>query len=487
MARKITTVLFTVMAVLISASADPVHTEQRTYDIGVTRILSPPEGGIPPGVYDFSARIQNLGDYPATFDFVANVYDTVGMTLVFTQTYTLTDFPPGGDTAFHFGTGIFPVPLESYLGEVYLLNLYDDNPANDIRYTNYFVPDTLGQHIYWIDAQTPTGSMALFGVEFDGTYFYLTGVTNIHDTKVFVIDTLGNLVWTIDQPPHSILWGWRDMAFDRVYVGPDRIDTMYASCDLNIDRFGINKTSGTLDYYGPLPGPINPSRPLAYQPGSLYFYTSDQDLIYKFIKNGSFIYPVPAPCLMFGATYDNDSIGGDKLWWSTTDTLNQQFRQFNPNTMSFTTYSFGCDYPSSGLGFAQDFRGMDVLFSIVNEPQVDYIYGFFLRWSDSTLIEETVPKNHAQAFGFAGNTPSLVRHGVTLAYSLPIPCHISLNLYDCTGRHVKTLVQQHQIAGTHTVRWNGCAADNTIAANGIYFAKLETENGINVQKLVFLR
>jgi hypothetical protein len=466
------------------ASADSTEADLLIHDIGVTRILSPPMGGVPQGAYDWIVRIQNLGDYIETFTISANVYDTVGMVHIFTETETLTNFPPGGDTAVQFNATI-PVPNDYY--SVVVAGIVDDNPANDTLTVNSFVPDTLGQHIYWIDAQTPTGSMALFGVEFDGTYFYLTGVTNIHDAKVFVIDTLGNLVWTMDQPPHSILWGWRDMAFDRVYVGPDRIDTLYASCDLSIDRFGINKTAGTLDYYGPLPGPINPSRPLAYQAGSLYFYTSDQDLIYKFIKNGSFIYPVPTPCLMFGATYDNDSIGGDKLWWSTTDTLDQQFRQFNPNTMSFTNYNFGCDYPSSGLGFAQDFREMDVLFSIVNEPQADYIYGFFLRWSDSTLIEETRPKDHPLTFGFTSNTPSLVRHGATLTYYLPLTCHISLNLYDCTGRHVKTIVQQPQIAGTHTVRWNGCGADNTIVANGIYFAKLEAGNRVDIRKLIILQ
>ena len=481
---KLSKILIVLPLPLLLYSAGTSKDNLLIHDIGITRILSPPMGGVPPGDYDWIVRVQNLGDFPETGNIHAYIWDTVGMTIIFDQYYTLTNFPPGGDTAIQFNT-IIPVPNYYYCEAI--AGFGDDNPANDTLTVRSFVPDTLGQHIYWIDAQTPTGSMALFGVEFDGTYFYLTGVTNIHDTKIFVIDTLGNLVWTIDQPPHSILWGWRDMAFDRVYVGPDRIDTLYASCDLNIDRFGINKMSGTLDYYGPLPGPINPSRPLAYQPDSLYFYTSDQDLIYKFIKNGSFIYPVPAPCLMFGATYDCDTIGGDKLWWSTTDTLNQQFRQFNPNTMSFTSYSFGCDYPSSGLGFAQDFRGMDVLFSIVNEPQADHIYGFFLRWSDSTSIEETTPKNHLLTFGFIRNNVSLVRHSATLTYHLPASHHVLLNLYDCTGRHMKTLVQQYQISGTHTVLWNGCVADNAMAANGIYFVELEAGNRVDIQKLIILR
>jgi hypothetical protein len=190
---------------------------------------------------------------------------------------------------------------------------------------------------------------------------------------------------------------------------------------------------------------------------------------------------------MFGATYDNDSIGGDRLWWSTADTTDQQFRQFNPNTMSFTNYSFGCDYPSSGIGFAQNFRDMDVLFSIVNEPQTDYIYGFFLRWSDSTQIDENEPGDFPLVFGFTRNRPNLVRHSATLTYDLPTPCNVSLNIYDCVGRLMKTLVHQHQPAGAHTLYWNGRDTENRTVANGIYFARLEANNRTDIRKLILLR
>jgi hypothetical protein len=155
--------------------------------------------------------------------------------------------------------------------------------------------------------------------------------------------------------------------------------------------------------------------------------------------------------------------------------------------MSFTNYNFGCDYPSSGLGFAQDFRGMDVLFSIVNEPQADHIYGFFLRWSDSTKIVENKPEDYPFSFGFDQNMPTLVRHTMKLAYNLPASCDVSIKIYDCTGRLVSTIIKERQTAGKHTVIWNCQDTENRALCNGIYFAGLQCDNGVDVRKLVLLR
>ena len=126
-------------------SADSVDAELLIHDIGVTRILSPPEGGIPPGDYDWIVRIQNLGDYTETFDVVAEIYDTASMVQLFYQPYTLTDFPAGGDTALHYNTTI--VVPNYYYCEV-IAQIVDDNLANNMRTVNSFVPESLGQHIY---------------------------------------------------------------------------------------------------------------------------------------------------------------------------------------------------------------------------------------------------------------------------------------------------------------------------------------------------
>jgi hypothetical protein len=462
-------------------STEHHNTDLQIHDIGVTRILSPPEGGIPLGSYDFTARIQNLGDYMESFVVVANIYDTVPWSLIFTAVDTINNFSTGADTALQFAPNIFVIPMNYYLGEVIIL-ISDDNPSNDTAYTNYFIPESLGQHIYSIDAQTPTASMALHGVEFDGTYFYLTGITAIDSCKIFVLDTLGNLIWTIDQPAHCTGWGWRDMAFDRVYVGPDRIDTLYASCNADVDRFGINKITGTLDYYGPLPGPINPNRPLAYMPESLYFFTADMFYLYKFIKNGSFVNLDTTIWVMRGAAYDSDTLGNGFVWWSSLDTT-EQFKLYDPNVMNFTGTAFGADYPGSGLGFAQNFRDMDVLFSVMNVPQEDYIYGFFLRWSDSTKVMETPPAVGQEYMEI--RTPNPIRKGARICFVLPSSDPKRLQIYNAMGRCVRT-IGRDLLTTDNVFLWDGKDCSGRNLPSGVYFYKLEALQEIVVGKIVYI-
>ncbi|MBE0432005.1 T9SS type A sorting domain-containing protein [candidate division WOR-3 bacterium] len=485
MKRFVATFVYLCVLSIAFVSADPLEAAPQIHDVGVTRILSPPEGGIPPGTYDFTARIQNLGDYVESFDIVANIWDTVCMVPIFIGYHTISDFPAGADTALQFASDIFFIPMEAYVGEVIIL-ISDNNPANDTAYTNYFVPESLGQLIYWIDAQTPTGSMALHGVEFDGEYFYLTGMTAINETKIFVLDTLGNLMWTINQPAHCTGWGWRDMAFDRVHVGPDRIDTLYASYTAEVDRFGINKAAGTLDYYGSFQGATDPNRSLAYLPESLYFFTADMLNIYKFMKDGPILYQDTTPWVMRGAAYDHDTLGGGSVWWSSLDSADQ-IKEYDPNALCFTGTSFGCDYPASGLGFAQDFRDMDVLFAVVNDPQADHIYGFFLRWGDSTGVREHTPSIRHTEFGFVSVTPNPVRRGTQIPYALHEECSVTLSIYDITGRLLTSFTNPVESAGNHKLVWTGKDDAENELASGVYFIKLDAAEESATRKIVFVR
>ena len=463
------------------------------HDVGCSQIVSPPEGSTPAADYDVIGRIQNFGADIETFDVTANVFDTVGMTLVFDQTVTLTDFPVAGDSNVNFGTVTFAQD-SVYYTKIYTELVGDMNPANDTSAILSWTGMTPGEIVFELDAEAITGDIRLVGVEFDGEYFYVTGATDMTQTKVYVIDTAGTLMHSYNQPAHSTGWGWRDIAWDYAYRGPDRIDTLYSSVDGNVDKWSYDFVGDSIIHHGFFDGPENPNRALAYDGDDNWFFTADfNDPLYKFNKDTLIIQTVANPgYAMYGAAYDAGHAGpptvGPWLWWHSQDDpgtgFDLQIEQMDPNTMVFTGVILGpvptmsATGTAGGLCYWSDFRGMDVLFGM-NQGTPDHIFGVYLRMTP-TGIEEEPGVRATTAFGFAPMTNPT--KGSAISYITTTQGNVSLKVYDGTGRLVETLVNSVQPAGVNTVNW-----DTRNIANGVYFFKLESVNQSATHKLILVK
>ncbi|MCK4233775.1 hypothetical protein KAX75_05065, partial [candidate division WOR-3 bacterium] len=339
------------------------------HDVGCVAVTSPPSGYITPGYYDIIGQIHNFGTSIETFDVTAQVWDTTGGAWIeiFNQIATFTAFAVGGDSFHNFGTVTLGTDNYFYT-EIYTALAGDENPGNDTSFAHSRTTLGLGDIVFELDVETPTGDNQCLGVEFDGTYFYVTGGNSGSDpNKLYVIDTLGNLIWAIDQPSHSTSWGWRDLAWDDVYSGPDRIDTLYASVNSDVDKFGIDLTNGTLDYYGSFNGPLSPNRALAWMDDSLWFWTADwSSPVWWFDKINNWGSAYNPDYAMYGAAYDTDPIYGGWVWWHSQDDPGTgwlgQIEQFDPITMTFTGVTFGymptitVPGAAGGLCFYEGFR-----------------------------------------------------------------------------------------------------------------------------------
>jgi len=54
-------------------------------------------------------------------------------------------------------------------------------------------------------------------------------------------------------------------------------------------------------------------------------------------------------------------------------------------------------------------------------------------------------------------------------------------------RIVRTLVDEHQSAGMHTLRWNGRDDDGAQLSSGIYFYRLKAKNFDQTKKMVLMK
>ncbi len=96
-------------------------------------------------------------------------------------------------------------------------------------------------------------------------------------------------------------------------------------------------------------------------------------------------------------------------------------------------------------------------------------------------------KVNPATFALENNYPNPFNPSTTLTYSLADMGPVRLELYDMHGRHVRTLVDQHQGAGRYRVNWDGLNAQNQGVANGVYVVILKAGNQRFSQKVTLLR
>jgi len=92
------------------------------------------------------------------------------------------------------------------------------------------------------------------------------------------------------------------------------------------------------------------------------------------------------------------------------------------------------------------------------------------------------------------NYPNPFNSSTTIIYSVanlgPIPAEIEINIYDITGRKIRTVVNERRDLGEHTIIWNGKDDNGADCSAGIYFAKI-SQWGLEVsgkpRKLVLIK
>lgn len=84
-------------------------------------------------------------------------------------------------------------------------------------------------------------------------------------------------------------------------------------------------------------------------------------------------------------------------------------------------------------------------------------------------------------------TPNPVSGRAHLHYQLPTPGKVRLNIYDTSGRLVRTLLQAELPAGSYSTVWDGKTNNGWQVANGIYIYHLKAGNSTVTTKAVLVR
>ena len=85
------------------------------------------------------------------------------------------------------------------------------------------------------------------------------------------------------------------------------------------------------------------------------------------------------------------------------------------------------------------------------------------------------------------NSPNPFFHTTFITYQVPNPgTHVSLRIFDVTGRLVKTLVDEKQTPGPREVSWNGLNNDGRIMPSGVYLYNVKIGDDFEATKKMTL-
>jgi hypothetical protein len=74
-----------------------------------------------------------------------------------------------------------------------------------------------------------------------------------------------------------------------------------------------------------------------------------------------------------------------------------------------------------------------------------------------------------------------------IAFALPEEGVVRLQIFDPTGRLVRTLLNESRSPGYHNVHWNGESDSGQLAASGVYYCRLSTDQGLLRRSMILMR
>ncbi|MDZ4182392.1 MAG: T9SS type A sorting domain-containing protein, partial [Candidatus Cloacimonadaceae bacterium] len=91
------------------------------------------------------------------------------------------------------------------------------------------------------------------------------------------------------------------------------------------------------------------------------------------------------------------------------------------------------------------------------------------------------------SFELKQNYPNPFNPVTNISFTLKEASQIRLEIYNIRGNKVKTLISAMMSPGDHSIIWDGTDSDSRALSSGIYFYKLETNQGSDLKKCILLK
>jgi len=120
-------------------------------------------------------------------------------------------------------------------------------------------------------------------------------------------------------------------------------------------------------------------------------------------------------------------------------------------------------------------------------------YFYYICSVDSNFVEGTLSTaveymyGHQMDYELCQSFPNPFNENTWICFVLPIATQVKIDIYDCLGRRITTVVDQPFDPGTHGVVWNGLDNAGSEVASGVYFYRLTAGETVLTKKMLLLR
>lgn len=101
----------------------------------------------------------------------------------------------------------------------------------------------------------------------------------------------------------------------------------------------------------------------------------------------------------------------------------------------------------------------------------------------TNIDEDSAPKT----FEVFSNYPNPFNGETKIKYRLPNAGEVEVNIYDISGRYVKSILNEFQSAGEKVTTWDGTDNEGRVVASGVYFYQIKYRDFNLVKRMTFVK
>ena len=127
-------------------------------------------------------------------------------------------------------------------------------------------------------------------------------------------------------------------------------------------------------------------------------------------------------------------------------------------------------------------------FEIQNKSSLSYDLKFVAGDLDYVIQKsEDILEDIPDQYALSQNYPNPFNPITRMNYQLPKRSRVIISIYNIMGQEVRTLLNQDQDYGAHSITWNGVDQFGKTMATGVYFARMSTGSFSQTKKMLLLK